>query len=304
MLANLLSLVFSASIALTLSPSGSPCCGDCNGDGAVEINELLRAVDAALTGCPSCCGDCDGSGRVTVEELVTAVASALLGCPDSPSVETPTRAPTAAPSAASATPTATPIPPLLPGPQVTFLGLARADNRSLTPIGETASGAPIYSRPLESGFLIVVEGRPGTSGVFPGNAGTMNLPTSGTMRPDVQIQVDRPLGNGSSAVCDATSRPIGGVPAIHPPDFGPSQSVTDALNDLACRFDVFSTSAAACTTDRLGNFSFVAAHSTKQFCALIGRELSFLRGDTLVSVQLRDSRGNLGPPGQMVVRIP
>jgi hypothetical protein len=29
------------------------CCGDCNGDGTVTINEIITGVNAALSGCPS-----------------------------------------------------------------------------------------------------------------------------------------------------------------------------------------------------------------------------------------------------------
>jgi hypothetical protein len=41
-------------LTLALWPRGgaaAPCCGDCNGDGAVTINELITAVNNALDGC-------------------------------------------------------------------------------------------------------------------------------------------------------------------------------------------------------------------------------------------------------------
>jgi hypothetical protein len=59
------------------------CAGDCDGNGTVSIDELVRAVNIALEAqaldrCPA--ADADGSGRVTVEELLQAVNAALAGC--------------------------------------------------------------------------------------------------------------------------------------------------------------------------------------------------------------------------------
>src|SRR4029077_10430811 len=59
------------------------CVGDCNGDGAVTIDELIRAVTALLddrppADCPAI--DVNGDQQVTVDELVRAVTRALNGC--------------------------------------------------------------------------------------------------------------------------------------------------------------------------------------------------------------------------------
>jgi len=61
-----------------------PCPGDCDGGGAVSVDELIRGVNIALGNTPV--GDCpamddDGSGDVTVAELIRAVNAALGGCP-------------------------------------------------------------------------------------------------------------------------------------------------------------------------------------------------------------------------------
>ena len=61
----------------------SACFGDCNGDGAVTIDELIKAVRIGLGEVsPGVCApaDGDGDGRVTINELVHAVASGLSGC--------------------------------------------------------------------------------------------------------------------------------------------------------------------------------------------------------------------------------
>lgn len=60
------------------------CAGDCGGDGAVTINELIALVNVALGSSPvdSCAaGDGNGDGQVTIDELVSAVNRALEGCP-------------------------------------------------------------------------------------------------------------------------------------------------------------------------------------------------------------------------------
>lgn len=59
------------------------CPGDCAGDGAVTINDLVLAVNVALGGAPvSECSaaDRDGNGQVEINELIAAVGAALVGC--------------------------------------------------------------------------------------------------------------------------------------------------------------------------------------------------------------------------------
>lgn len=59
------------------------CVGDCNSDGQVSINELIKGVNIALDRAPlSDCPvfDADGNGSVAVNELITAVQRALAGC--------------------------------------------------------------------------------------------------------------------------------------------------------------------------------------------------------------------------------
>jgi hypothetical protein len=60
-----------------------PCAADCNQDGSVAINELVAAVDISLSGSglESCAwADEDGNGRVDVPDLVLGIGNALLGC--------------------------------------------------------------------------------------------------------------------------------------------------------------------------------------------------------------------------------
>jgi hypothetical protein len=71
------------SLASVLAP-GAACPGDCGGDGAVSVDELIVGVRIALGEAPpSECSafDRDGNGSVGVDELVTAVHMTIRGCP-------------------------------------------------------------------------------------------------------------------------------------------------------------------------------------------------------------------------------
>jgi hypothetical protein len=63
--------------------AAGPCSGDCNGDGTVTIDEIVKVVaiatgSAPLDSCPA--ADANHDGSVTVDEAVRAVSSALHGC--------------------------------------------------------------------------------------------------------------------------------------------------------------------------------------------------------------------------------
>ncbi len=63
----------------------SSCAGDCSGDRAVTVDEILAIVNVALgtTGVDGCfAADLDADGAVTIDELLTAVTVALTGCPE------------------------------------------------------------------------------------------------------------------------------------------------------------------------------------------------------------------------------
>lgn len=217
---------------------------------------------------------------------------------------TPTPAPTS-------TPTATETPPAELGPQITHFGVTRADGTIIEPIDTTEDGKPIYLRRAGFGFSLVIEGKPGRNGRPAGpSAYQEDLVTF----PDLQVQVSQPLGNGSAAVCDApkpggTPVPVGGVPAIDPPSFELSEENIAAVNDLACRFldgagqPLARSRSEACVLFPSGEYNFVDAASTLQFCAFIESVTAFTVGDTVVTARLRDVDGNVGPPRLIVVRV-
>ncbi len=82
------------------------CAGDCNGNRAVSIDELITGIAIALgtvplAQCPAV--DRDGDGTVSTSELIAAVTVALDGCPIAP--PTPTRTATPVPTDHPPTPT-------------------------------------------------------------------------------------------------------------------------------------------------------------------------------------------------------
>jgi len=194
------------------------------------------------------------------------------------------------------------------GPEIKAFGLATADNHVRTPVGQTNDGIPIFDYPNDFGFIIFVEGRPGTNNHGLVNCGLMGgAGVCGNGRAALQILASRPLGNGSPAVCDTTVPNIGGVPAPRPDlQFDDSQAVTDAINDLACRFDVHTTSETACTLDALGNNSFLFQNIGEgQYCTpVVGSEISFPPGLTLLKAQIQDSFGVVGNQVEIAIQVP
>lgn len=97
----------------TPTSSRAPCVGDCNGDGQITVDELVKGVNIALGNnslneCRSF--DSNGDAQVTVDELIGGVNGALLGCmsdrtetPATPAGRTATQ--THSPPAGTPTPT-------------------------------------------------------------------------------------------------------------------------------------------------------------------------------------------------------
>jgi hypothetical protein len=230
-----------------------------------------------------------------------------------PTVAGPTRTPTRTgppPSTATATKPPSPTPTATSsasGPVVTFLGLTRADDFLLQPTG-MSGGIPVYTPQFGYNFSLIVEAAPGGSHAAVGNS---------TFRvggfPDLEIEVTQALGDGSAAVCDDMPPMLGGVPAINPPNFGSDPTIGDRLNDLACRFvdgtgmkvgrACGDTTSCVLGTDGQHGCVSPAPPTTTQYCGFINQALAFPSGDTLVSVRVRDVRGNLGPVAQILIRV-
>jgi len=165
-------------------------------------------------------------------------------------------------------------------------------------------GTPTFLSVAGSGFIIVVEGTAGPGGHEVGRRTFVHKPEDKTLRPDLEIQANRDLGNGSKEVCDRRRPNMGGVPGINPPSFAETQTIADALNDFSCRFETFLESDHSCTVNAHGNYSFVNDATTHQFCVIVAKSFSFPEGTTEVSVRLKDVEGNPGPIRKIKVRRP
>jgi hypothetical protein len=200
-------------------------------------------------------------------------------------------------------PSATDTPVVEGGPQITYFGVARADDFALDPSGFDRDGRPIYERPTGAGMFLVIEAHPGEAGAPVGSNGYD--PAGGL--PDLEMLVSRALGDGSPTVCK------GGVPATDPLRFTNSSSVVDAINDLGCRVNDGAgnpvgrnASSLACTrsvTPGSFGYGFVDATTTMQYCVPIDTLWSFPPGDTIVAARVRDRQGNLGLTQEIIVRV-
>lgn len=197
------------------------------------------------------------------------------------------------------------------GPVITHFGLASADENSFNPTNVDSQGRSVYELAFGSGFMLVVEAHPGGDGSGVGVDAFHSDAADPTVLPDLQMLASRSLGNGSAAVCDKTYPHIGGIPGFFPPEFLPTQTVADAINDLGCRFDdgtgsplARSSPLDACTRSDQGfGYGFVDRTSTAQFCTLVNSGWPFPSGDTILVARIRDATGILGAARQIVVRV-
>ena len=135
-----------------LRSPGQPCGGDCAGDGAVSIGDLITAVNILfgripMSRCPSI--DIDGDGNVAVNELVAAVGNGLHGCPATP---TPSDTATASLTpTASQTLSATPTPSFSATPSATATASSSATPTLTTSPTATPTATPTIDYPEVSG---------------------------------------------------------------------------------------------------------------------------------------------------------
>lgn len=104
---NLCAMLTVAVLTTAAHPSQAQCVGDCDSDGQVTVDEIVRGVAIALgnVSLAQCLVfDANGDQQVTVEELVRAIQNALNGCPIVP---TPTAPEATATATLAATATAT-----------------------------------------------------------------------------------------------------------------------------------------------------------------------------------------------------
>jgi hypothetical protein len=197
-----------------------------------------------------------------------------------------------------------------PGPVITTLGVANAENRAQPPIGTDELGRPIFNERFGQGFSLIIEARAGSNRF---NPGPFPVPYGDGQAPDMQMILSRPLGDGSPVVCDIAPPDIGGVPATVPFMFSDTAAARDMVHDLGCRFadgsgnfEARQSDDEACTrVDRAAfGFGFVDRGSRIQFCGSIATSWEFPPGDTIVAARAKDQRlGQFGTTREIVVRV-
>jgi hypothetical protein len=233
----------------------------------------------------------------------SATASATHSPPPispTPPAPTPSGTPTASPPATVApTSTATPQPP-----EISYFGVARADDLPLDPIAVDAAGRPVFARVQGQGMTVVLEAKRGGRPLDP----LAFDPTGGPL--GVEFLVSRPLGDGSVAVCDIQPPDIGGVPGTDPPVFSDAPAVLNAISDLGCRVNDGTgaprgrAETDACTrVEPTSEYGFVDASSDLQYCLPIAQPWSFPMGDTIVAARVRDTAGLISAVSEIVVRV-
>jgi len=200
------------------------------------------------------------------------------------------------------TPTPTPVPPV-----ITYFGIAAADDRVVLSTDVDGDGRDIYGRLIGHAFSLVIEAAPGLGGRPVGIVGY----SDGVSLPDLNLLVDRDLGDGSPVVCDVDieNSIFGGIPGIDPPLFSGEAGVVDAINDLGCRLNdgtgapIGRTASSACTRDAFGGFTFLNPASTVQFCLPIARAWRYQDGDTITAARVRSIDGATSAVEEIVVRV-
>jgi hypothetical protein len=174
------------------------------------------------------------------------------------------------------------------------------------------NGIPVYTVVDPRAGMIVVEGykRPGGNDFH--NPLMMYLAGTDT-RPDVWIEANNNMGNGSSTVCDGGAPPPtgGGIPGINPIRFfDPTPAVnlmiTHALQDFACRFTIVNNPPQItnpCTRTGTGSPAQVNSLSQMQVCDQVAQIEAFPTGDTVLTLRLQDNAGLLGPTAQIIIRV-
>lgn len=171
-------------------------------------------------------------------------------------------------------------------------------------------GRQIFRSGSDAYFMIVVEARPSGAAV-----NQTVLPLDSSQRPGLQLFTSNALGPDTPPAAEVDCRSglsldqYGGIPGVDPPDYDdPSDTVTDALTDLACRFQATTDRESACTVDVAGRPAFLnpagATNGIVQFCHFVIAKSSFPAGqDTVLTVRVADTAGKLGPASEIVVHI-
>jgi len=205
------------------------------------------------------------------------------------------------------------------GPQIVYFGLATSDGCVYcanpgcdcsgwpTPTPYIPGPTPQIFSASGGTFRIVIEANPGRSPVPTGNFLQCGA-SSGV--PNIEIESTHNMGDGNNPVCSPNGafKVSGGIPGIDPPDFTPTSDIINALQSFAIWFKYQSPGSACTFAPGGGSYAYVSPYlvgqnAAAQFCDPMNMPQAFPPGDSLLSVQLKDGGGNVGPTAQIIVRV-
>jgi pimeloyl-ACP methyl ester carboxylesterase len=85
---HVIASLFAVTVLFSAAGAALACPGDCDGDGAVTVDELIRGVALALGEETGRCSTFDGNGdeAVTIDEVMAGIATSLSSCPAPPAI--------------------------------------------------------------------------------------------------------------------------------------------------------------------------------------------------------------------------
>ena len=146
-------LAVCAIAGLSSLPVQAAIIGDCNGDGAVTIDELVTGVAIALgvtplAQCPPF--DANGDGVVSIDELVRAVAAALAAAPSATPTAIAATFTAMPPTVTRVPPTSTPVPPTVTPVPPTFTPVPPTSTPSPTPFAQVLNFGAVGGEPCST----------------------------------------------------------------------------------------------------------------------------------------------------------
>jgi hypothetical protein len=172
-------------------------------------------------------------------------------------------------------------------------------------------GRRVFRSPLGFSFYLVVEAQTGASTSPPGQL--QPVACTALTIPSQRIQASRSLGISPPIQCPPLPNQTPGVQGFPTPDLGNSPAAITALQELAKRF-VIHTSSEGCTKHVGGLDGFLSSPpppappimGVRQYCLEVDRATRLPPGDTIMTVQFADASAarNLGPTAQIVIRVP
>jgi hypothetical protein len=208
-----------------LNPVGpiADCSGDCDSNGEVTIDELIKGVNIALATVPiaTCASfDTSGDGEVTINELIAAVNNALSGCQAVP--------PTVTPGMPTRTRTPSPTRTTPPSPSITvppIVTAAPSPSRSATASRTPTASFTRSATPTQTVVMSATPSPTRTRTIGPATVTAIPTRTSFPIPPTPTGTVGFLTPTRQPPLTATPTRTISGTPATPTPTRTPGEHV-------------------------------------------------------------------------------